>query len=111
VKQLTEALKKEIVQRIVRNMLDIQLLRLTEDQPTWGYRIKQQTETEFGVKIRHGALYPLLNALEEKGYLTSQTQKQGGRTRKVYTITKKGEEYLKTFYDVVKQLAQAKNIA
>ncbi|MDH5460223.1 MAG: PadR family transcriptional regulator, partial [Candidatus Bathyarchaeota archaeon] len=78
---MTENFRKEIVQRITRNLLDVQLLRLIQTQPMWGYRIKKQVETNFGVKLRHGALYPLLNALEQKGFLTSQKQQQGGRTR------------------------------
>ena len=63
----------------------------------WGYKIKKQVETKFSVKLRHGALYPMLNALERKDFLTSKKHKQGGRTRKVYAITKKGEEYIATY--------------
>jgi PadR family transcriptional regulator PadR len=100
---LTESFRKEIVQRITRNLLDIQMLRLIQTQPMWGYRIKKQVETEFDVKLRHGALYPLLNALEQKGFLTSQKQQQGGRTRKVYRITKKGKQYIETYNNVLKE--------
>jgi len=103
---LTEDFKKEIVQRITKNLLDIQLLRLIQAQPLWGYKIKKQVETEFDVKLRHGALYPLLNALEQNGFLTSQKQQQGGRTRKVYTITKKGKGYLETYNNILKEQIQ-----
>jgi PadR family transcriptional regulator PadR len=68
----------------------------------WGYKIKKQVEAKFGVKLRHGALYPLLNALQQKGFLTSQKQQQGGRTRKVYTITKKGKGYIETYKDILR---------
>jgi DNA-binding PadR family transcriptional regulator len=110
VKQLTETLRKELVQRIVRNLLDVQLLRLARNQPMWGYRMKQQAEAKFGVKIRHGALYPLLSTLEKKGYLTSRKQKHGGRIRKVYTITKKGEEYIDTYNEVLREQLDCKDI-
>jgi DNA-binding PadR family transcriptional regulator len=103
VNNLTEQFKKEIVQRITRNLLDIQILRLIQTQPMWGYMIKKQAETKFGVKLRHGALYPLLNALERESFLTSQKQQQGGRTRKVYTITRKGEEYIKTYNAILEE--------
>ncbi len=109
-KQLTETFKKELVQRIVRNLLDIQILRLIQTEPMWGYKIKKQAEAKFGVKVRHGALYPLLNALEKKGYLISQRQKQGGRTRKVYTITKKGKEYLDAYSEVLRQQLDGKDV-
>jgi DNA-binding PadR family transcriptional regulator len=108
--KLTENFRKEIVQRITRNLLDIQLLRLIQMQPMWGYKIKKQVETKFDVTLRHGALYPLLNALEEKGFLTSQKQQQGGRTRKVYTITKKGEQYIETYKDILKEQIERKDI-
>ncbi|MGQ9507254.1 MAG: PadR family transcriptional regulator, partial [Candidatus Bathycorpusculaceae bacterium] len=81
---MTENYKKEIVQRITRNLLDIQILKLIQTKPLWGYKIKKQIETTTGVKLRHGALYPLLNTLEQKSFLKSQKQQQGGRTRKVY---------------------------
>jgi len=100
---LTENFKKEIVQRITRNLLDIQILRLLNTEPMWGYKIKKQVETKYEVKLRHGALYPLLNTLEQKGFLKSQKQRQGGRTRKVYTITKKGEEYIEAYNTILKE--------
>jgi len=97
-----EELKKELVQRITRNLLDIQILRLIATQPMWGYKIKKQAETAFGVKLRHGALYPLLNSLEQQSFLTSLRQMQGGRARKVYSITQKGKEYLETYRSVIR---------
>jgi DNA-binding PadR family transcriptional regulator len=108
---LSEQFKKEIVQRITRNLLDIQILRLIQTQPMWGYMIKKQAETKFGVKLGHGALYPLLNALERKSFLTSQKQQQGGRTRKVYSITKKGNQYVETYDDVLKEQIRKQDIA
>jgi DNA-binding PadR family transcriptional regulator len=110
VKKLTENFKKEIVQRITRNLLDIQILRLIQTQPMWGYKIKKQAETKFGIKLRHGALYPMLNALEHKGFLTSEKQQQGGRTRKVYTITKNGREYVETYESILKEQIEWKDI-
>jgi DNA-binding PadR family transcriptional regulator len=110
VKTLTDNVRKEIVQRIIRNLLDIQILRLVQTQPMWGYRIKKQVETKFEVRLRHGALYPLLNELEHKGILTSQKQQQGGRTRKVYAITTKGEQYVDAYNNILKEQIQRKDI-
>ena len=66
---MSETYKKEIVQHIIRNLLEIKLLRTVQAQPTWGYKIKKQVETDFNIKLRHGALYPTLNSLEEKGFV------------------------------------------
>jgi len=98
---MSETYKKEIVQHIIRNLLDIQLLRIIQNQPTWGYKIKKQVEADFNVKLRHGALYPTLNSLEEKGFVESSKQKKNGRARKVYYLTEKGKIYLKTYYDIL----------
>jgi DNA-binding PadR family transcriptional regulator len=108
-KIMAETYRREIVQRITKNLLDIQLLRLIQAQPLWGYRIKKKVETDFHIKLRHGALYPMLNSLERKGFLTSQKQHQGGRARKVYTITKYGKEYLQSYYTILKEQMEGKD--
>src|SRR2546427_422745 len=38
--------------------------------------------------------FPLLHAMEEKGYLQAVWEAEGGRGRKVYQITARGEEFL-----------------
>jgi len=76
----------------------------------WGYKIKKQVETKFNVKLRHGALYPMLNALEGKDFLTSRKQRQGGRTRKVYAITSMGKEYIETYCSILKEQIQKQDI-
>jgi PadR family transcriptional regulator PadR len=106
---MAENYQKGIVQRIIKNLLDLQLLRLLNTQALWGYKIKKKLETEFHMKIRHGALYPMLNRLERQGFLTSQNQRQGGRNRKVYTITKSGKDYLQSYHEILrKQLEDEK---
>jgi len=107
---MAETYRKEIVQRIIKNLLDIQLLRMVEAQPLWGYMIKKKVETKFHIKLRHGALYPMLNLLERKGFLKSQKQTKGGRARKVYTITKTGEAYLQSYYDVLKEQIEGSDL-
>ena len=101
---MTETYKEELVQRIIRNLLDIQLLRLIQAQPLiWGYRIKKQVETDFNIRLRHGALYPMLNSLEQRGFLTSRKQQEGGRTRKVYTLTNEGVRYLQSYFEILRE--------
>jgi PadR family transcriptional regulator PadR len=98
---MSETYKKEIVQHIIRNLLEIQLLRIVQAQPTWGYKIKKQVETEFNIKLRHGALYPALNALEARGLLESKRQQESGRSRKVYAVTENGKIYLQAYYSIL----------
>ena len=100
---MTENHQTELVQRIIKNLLDIQLLRMVQAQPLWGYKIKKKVEANFNVKLRHGALYPMLNQLEKKGFITNQRQTKGGRARKVYTITQEGKTYLQSYYSILKE--------
>jgi DNA-binding PadR family transcriptional regulator len=107
---MSETYKKEIVQHIIRNLLDMQLLRIVQAQPTWGYKIKKQVEADFNIKLRHGALYPALNTLEQRGFLKSKKQQKSGRSRKVYTITENGKTYLQTYYDILQSQLGSKKI-
>ena len=102
-KKLTEDPRKQIVQRINRTFLDILVLRLIQAEPMWGYKIIKKTEKLFEIKLRHGALYPLLNTLETGGYVISQKTTKRGRVRKVYQITPKGTELVDTYHDVLKE--------
>jgi PadR family transcriptional regulator PadR len=100
---LTEDPKKQIVQRITRNFLDILVLRLIQAEPMWGYKIIKKTRRLFGIKLRHGALYPLLNSLEAEGYARSKKTTKEGRVRKVYQITPKGTQLINAYHEFLKE--------
>ena len=72
----------------------------------WGYRIIKKTQQLFGIKLRHGALYPLLNSLEAEGYAKSTKITKGGRVRKVYKITPKGTKLVDTYHEVLREQLQ-----
>lgn len=100
---MTENPKKQFVQRMTKNFLDVLILRLIQSEPMWGYRIIQKTKTLFGIKLRHGALYPLLNTLETEGYAQSEKVTIKGRVRKIYYITQKGTQLVEAYYDFLKE--------
>jgi PadR family transcriptional regulator PadR len=100
---LTEEYKKQISKRLAKDFLDIQLLQLIETKPIWGYRVKKTLKNHFAIDLRNGVLYPALNLLEKKDFVTSQKETQKGRHRKTYTLTCKGREYLEAYYSVVKE--------
>jgi len=110
VKLLTETASEQLVQQIVRNLLDIHILRLVQAEPIWGYNIIKKVKTLYGIKIRHGALYPLLNRLEKDSLLESKREIQKGRIRKTYTITEKGKELIQTYYRILRQQIEEKDI-
>jgi len=105
-----EVFTHQIKRRFVKNFLDMLILRLVEAKPTWGYDIIKKTETAYQIKLRHGALYPMLNKLETKGFVKSRKQLQKGRVRKIYQITKRGKEILHAYYDSLKEQIPKENI-
>jgi len=107
---LTETYVKEFGERFAKDFLDILLLRLIHMEPMWGYKIIKKVETLFNVKLRHGALYPLLNALEADGFLTSKKEIRGRRMRKVYEITPKGTQLVESYHNFLREQLQMLNI-
>lgn len=89
----------ELRRRFAKSFLDMLILKFVESEPTWGYEIIKKTESEFKVKLRHGALYPMLNRLETKGLIKSRRELEKGRARKIYEITKEGKQLLHAYYD------------
>ncbi len=100
---MVENFREEILNRIVKDMLDIHLLRMVLSQPLWGYKIKKKVEEDLHIRLRHGALYPMLNSLERRGFLISQREQKDGRSRKVYAVTNKGVEYLYSYYTIINE--------
>ena len=70
------------------------LLKLIADKPSHGYELIKEIEEKFGgmYSPSPGIVYPNLNLLEELGYVRSQAAAEG--TRKLYTITEEGTNYL-----------------
>ncbi|MBV9776567.1 MAG: helix-turn-helix transcriptional regulator [Acetobacteraceae bacterium] len=59
-----------------------------------------------GYRISPGTLYPMLQAMEDRGYLTSREDSDGrlGRRRKVYTATKEGQRGLEVARERLREL-------
>lgn len=47
-----------------------------------------------GYKLSPGTLYPMLHAMEKKGYLKSRPERNGRSVRKLYRATKLGRQGL-----------------
>jgi DNA-binding PadR family transcriptional regulator len=57
-----------------------------------------------GYRIGPGTLYPMLHALERKGYLKSRTEGAGRRARRHYRATRQGRAALALATDKVREL-------
>lgn len=61
-----------------------------------GYEIKQLADisARFFWNVSYGQIYPELKRLEEAGLITGEDEAQGGRARRVYSLTSAGEQAL-----------------
>jgi DNA-binding PadR family transcriptional regulator len=70
------------------------MLKLINERPIHGYDVMKHFQEEFDglYQPSSGAIYPILQAFEEQGYVN--VEEMVGK--KVYSITPKGKEFLKT---------------
>jgi PadR family transcriptional regulator PadR len=87
-------MQKAVENRVVKGLLDIIVLRIVSSQPTHGYEIIQRIRRGFGIYVGPSTIYPLLNALEEEGYVKSEWNMDTERPRKLYAITTAGQALL-----------------
>lgn len=85
---------KEVQVKLMKGLLDMVVLQFLSSQPMHGYQIITKIRKTFGVYFGPSTIYPLLNALEKKGYVKSEWNMQNERPRKVYKLTNEGQNLL-----------------
>ena len=85
---------KEVQVKLMKGLLDMVGLQFLSSQPMHGYQIITKIRKTFGVYFGPSTIYPLLNALERKGYVKSEWNMQNERPRKVYKLTNEGQNLL-----------------
>lgn len=82
--------------------LRLVILQLVAEKPSYGYEIIKAIEERLsgGYAPSPGVVYPTLTLLEEEGYAVSSTE----GTKKLFTITEAGTEYLKTNQAILKAI-------
>ena len=81
---------------VLKGHLDLLLLAAVQLQPAHGYAIIQQVRRLSGgtFDLPEGTIYPALHRLERSGLLSSTWSMEGGRRRRVYAVTSRGETAL-----------------
>ena len=76
--------------------MDQVILGLLSHESMTGYEIKKRLDTRlhFFWGGSYGSIYPTLNGLEKKGFVTKEQAKENGRDKIIYTITKEGHKNL-----------------
>src|ERR1700753_243882 len=105
--------QKETPQRanLLQGTLDMLILRTLLYGPAHGHQIGkhiQRTTNDF-LQMQHGSLYPALDRLEERGWLTAQWETAPDRNRvfKYYRLTPAGKKQLVVEESQWKQMAEA----
>jgi PadR family transcriptional regulator, regulatory protein PadR len=86
--------QKEIQTKLTKGLLDMIILQYLDAQPMHGYQVITRIRKSFGVYFGPSTIYPLLNALEKKGYVKSEWNMNTERPRKVYRLTNEGQTVL-----------------
>ena len=86
--------EREWRERIVKNILDLIILKLLDEKPRWGYEINMEVKDRFHVYLSAGTLYPLLHSLEDRGLIVGVWDTGKGKGRRTYKITERGKEFL-----------------
>jgi len=85
---------KEVQVKLMKGLLDLIVLQLLGSTPMHGYQIITRIRKTFGVYFGPSTIYPLLGALEKKGYVKSEWNMNSERPRKVYKLTSEGQNLL-----------------
>ena len=72
-------------------------------KPVFGFGMIEELNRH-GYKLGPGTMYPLLHGMEKRGWLKSNKEKAGGRSRRVYVATRTGRQALKAGQERVREL-------
>lgn len=84
------------VQSFSKDIHELLVLSALRPGPKHGYQIALDVESESNglFRFKHGTLYPILHRLEEAGMIRGSWSTEGGRRKKVYSLTRKGRTRL-----------------
>lgn len=108
-------MEDKFTQQIKKGVLELLVLKLICDQPSYGYQLqKQLSQLSDGLfQLKEGVLYPILYRLEDDGLIVSGWQQGQGRAapKKIYRATPLGhqensrrQEIWQTFTDRVQKI-------
>lgn len=78
---------------LLTGFIRLHILHHAAEQEIYGQWIMDEL-ARHGYRLSPGTLYPLLNALEQRGYLRSRKQRKGRTARKLYKATPLGKKGL-----------------
>jgi DNA-binding PadR family transcriptional regulator len=92
-------------QELLSGLVRLHVLRHATEGNLYGNWMIEEL-ARHGYKISPGTLYPMLHALERKGYLTSRTERAGRSQRRIYRATPYGIKALGVAQERVRELVR-----
>ncbi|MDI6875065.1 MAG: PadR family transcriptional regulator [Actinomycetota bacterium] len=85
--------------------IKIHILHHASKEPVYGLWLIEELGRH-GYRLSPGTLYPMLRSMEEQGLLKSRREIVGGKVRKYYRATKKGERALADSLEKIRELVK-----
>ena len=90
-------------QEFYGGLIRLHILHHAAREPVFGLWLIEELRRH-GYRIGPGTLYPILHALEERGFLRSTTRPEGRAVRRMYSATAQGRRTLKRAKSKVREL-------
>ena len=81
--------------QLKRGVIEACVLKLLDKGDSYGYALSRDAAQV--IPLSESTLYPVLKRLETAGQVESYTREHGGRLRRYYHITDKGQRAIKDF--------------
>lgn len=90
-------------QELLSGLIRLHILHHAAKEPLYGQWMIEEL-ARHGYKLSPGTLYPMLHAMERKGYLVSKEQRVGRSARRLYRATPSGRKALELAKGKVREL-------
>ena len=94
-----------VIEQILRNLLEIAILRILQEEALHGYAIVQKLKLLLNRDFTPNVVYPILYKLENNKLIKSQVVQRGKRQIiRVYSITERGREIFQRVSEIAKRV-------
>jgi DNA-binding PadR family transcriptional regulator len=95
----------DIVKETLRSLIRMHLLHHAAKAAIFGAEMLEELR-HHGYRVSPGTLYPVLHAMQDSGYLRSESVVIRGKVRKYYRCTPRGREALNRFRTRIGELSK-----
>lgn len=93
----------DLLRDVFLGFIKVHILHHAARSPVYGLALIAELQRH-GYALSAGTLYPVLHGLEAAGYLTSESRVVGGKVRKYYSSTTRGQTALAELLPKIEEL-------